>query len=276
MYKKPFLFSASMLQDYQDCQRRFELKYVLKQTWPSIPMAPIQEYELHMLRGRQFHFLIHQYFAGIPPAKIKSAVNDDTLLKWFNLFLSHFNKFPFKDIHSEIRLSANLGNHTIVAIYDLVAQLKSGQIEIYDWKTSLHKPNPDIYHSKMQSSIYPYVLMENLKFLFPNVDTNQFQKISMIYWFPEFPNAAVCMDYEDVNHTENSELLTALLDQIEEKITGSQFPMTLDKNLCKFCQFRSLCNRGVHAGSYQKKEMDHIDCEIFIDFDALPPIDADI
>ena len=31
-----FIFSAHNLQDYLDCPRRFELKYILKQPWPAI------------------------------------------------------------------------------------------------------------------------------------------------------------------------------------------------------------------------------------------------
>ena len=52
-----FIFSANNLQDYLDCPRRFELKYILKQNWPAITSQPVQEMENKILMGNRFHLL---------------------------------------------------------------------------------------------------------------------------------------------------------------------------------------------------------------------------
>ena len=40
-----FVFSANNLQDYVDCPRRFELKYLLNQSWPAVVSHPVQKME---------------------------------------------------------------------------------------------------------------------------------------------------------------------------------------------------------------------------------------
>jgi hypothetical protein len=60
-----FVFSANSLQDYQDCPRRFELKYLLKQSWPAVESEPVLEFEHKVQLGSQFHQLVYQYLNGI-------------------------------------------------------------------------------------------------------------------------------------------------------------------------------------------------------------------
>ena len=47
-----FIFSANNLQDYLDCPRRFELKYILKQNWPAITSQPVLEMENRISNGQ--------------------------------------------------------------------------------------------------------------------------------------------------------------------------------------------------------------------------------
>ena len=60
-----FRFSQNNLQDFVDCPRRFELKYLLKQDWPALVSEPIQEFEHLQILGLRFHTLVQQHLVGI-------------------------------------------------------------------------------------------------------------------------------------------------------------------------------------------------------------------
>ena len=56
-----FSFNQSSLQDYLDCQRRFELRYLLRLSWPAVEIEPALENERFLRRGSIFHRLVHQH-----------------------------------------------------------------------------------------------------------------------------------------------------------------------------------------------------------------------
>ena len=60
-----FQFSQNSLQDYVDCPRRFQLRYVLMQPWPGLITESPFDFEQHWRRGRDFHHLAHQHALGI-------------------------------------------------------------------------------------------------------------------------------------------------------------------------------------------------------------------
>jgi hypothetical protein len=50
-----FQFSQSSLQDYVECSRRFELRYIERLRWPALQSEPVLEQERHMQQGQRFH-----------------------------------------------------------------------------------------------------------------------------------------------------------------------------------------------------------------------------
>ena len=78
-----FQFSQSSLQDYVDCPRRFQLRYLQRRVWPALDSEPALESEQFMQRGAQFHHLAHQFFLGIPADKLARQIEkDETLSRW--------------------------------------------------------------------------------------------------------------------------------------------------------------------------------------------------
>ena len=63
-----FVFSQSTLQDYEDCARRFELRYLLDVRWTALETEQALQYEARTLQGQEFHHLIHQHTLGVPAA----------------------------------------------------------------------------------------------------------------------------------------------------------------------------------------------------------------
>jgi CRISPR/Cas system-associated exonuclease Cas4 (RecB family) len=270
------IYSASMLQDYVDCQRRFELKYIRKQSWPSIPIEPVLEMEELIAHGRQFHFLAHQLFAGVPQSSIKNAITDATLREWFDRFVIFYDQQSWKQNLSELQITSHLNHHRLIAVYDLIVETNDGKIAIYDWKTSLHPPKKEFLKSKMQSLIYPFILFENMQSLFPSSANSDLSVISMTYWYPAFPETLISFEYDLETHQHNRDLLQNLLEEIHERMQTMQFHKTDNLRMCKYCQYRSLCDRGISAGTTNELFFESGIDEVLIDFDALPDMDADV
>ncbi|MGD8791420.1 MAG: PD-(D/E)XK nuclease family protein [Anaerolineae bacterium] len=83
-----FRFSQRSLQDYADCARRFQLRYLLMQPWPALITDSPQAFEEHVARGADFHRLAHQHALGIDAARLAETIDDESLARWWQIFLS--------------------------------------------------------------------------------------------------------------------------------------------------------------------------------------------
>ena len=59
-----FQFRQSRLQDYIDCQRRFQLRHMLHIAWPAVEAMPAIENEYFIHLGASFHYLVKQHQSG--------------------------------------------------------------------------------------------------------------------------------------------------------------------------------------------------------------------
>jgi len=73
-----FPFSQSSLQDYLDCPRRFELRYLRQLQWPAVESEPVLENECRQPEGQLFHRLGQQHLPGIPLEKLTSLASSPT------------------------------------------------------------------------------------------------------------------------------------------------------------------------------------------------------
>jgi hypothetical protein len=83
---KDFIFNQSNLQDYVDCQRRFQLRYLLHQAWPAVEAEPFLEYERMMDQGSRFHNIVHQHLASVPQSQLEQSLGNDEIMNmwWVN------------------------------------------------------------------------------------------------------------------------------------------------------------------------------------------------
>ena len=79
--------SQSSLQDYQDCPRRFELRYLQRLAYPAIETEPALENEKHQKEGEYFHRLVQQHLIGIPAEQINKLANTENLQRWWGNYL---------------------------------------------------------------------------------------------------------------------------------------------------------------------------------------------
>jgi CRISPR/Cas system-associated exonuclease Cas4 (RecB family) len=242
-----FQFSQASLQDYVDCPRRFQLRYVLQLAWPAQEVEPALENELHMQQGAAFHRLVHRYALGIPAEELSRTVHEPDLRRWWHNYLERGPRDLPEARYPEVVLSAPLGNCRLIARYDLVAVDAGRRAVIVDWKTSRKRTKREYLAERLQTKVYPYLLVRAGAHLNDDQPIAP-EQVEMIYWFADYPEEPARFGYD----TDQYEADEAYLTSIVKKIAGlgdEGFPLTAQEQRCKFCPYRSLCQRGVRAGT---------------------------
>ena len=174
--------NQSSLQDFIDCPRRFQLRWVLGNQWPAASSIPLDSLENSIRLGTRFHQLAHQFFQGIDPDLLISSITDPDLLEMFNNFLEFSRKLTSSPLYTEVLLHLPYHGYRLTAKYDLVLQ-DGDQILIIDWKTSPKKPDLSRMSNSAQSNLYPFIFLHAGGDLFPKAKIMP-GAIRFMYWFP--------------------------------------------------------------------------------------------
>ncbi len=264
-----FSFSQSSLQDYADCPRRFQLRYIEQLTYPANEFEQAIEYEKHQQEGQQFHRLIQQSLIGIPTKNLTKLANTPNLARWWENFLRfrQTSLMKMEGMYPEVTLSAPLGEFRLLAKYDLIA-FKDEKVFIYDWKTYRRRPRNEWLAARWQTRVYRALLiaagtkLNGGKPIIP-------KRCEMVYWFANFPGEPSIFPYSDVQYERDWDALISLTKEIKSAIDASTslatgFPQTEDRNTCTYCPYRSYCDRGVQAGDFENVEAE-MDVEVLFD-----------
>ena len=268
-----FQFSQASLQDYVDCPRRFQLRYVLQLAWPAQEVEPALENEQHMRQGAAFHRLIHRHTLGIPAEDLSRTVQDADLRRWWHNYLERRPEGLPKARFPEIVLSAPMGEHRLLAKYDLVAVEPGQRAVIVDWKTSRKRTKRKYLTERLQTKVYPYLLVRAGAHLDGGQPIAPEQN-EMIYWFADYPEDPARFAYDVAQYEADGAYLTSLVEEIAG-LGDTDFPLATQERRCKFCPYRSLCQRGVRAGTLDEIE-DEVDVgdtfDVDIDFEQIAEI----
>jgi CRISPR/Cas system-associated exonuclease Cas4 (RecB family) len=256
-----FQFSQASLNDYRDCARRFQLRYLLEQNWPAIESEPLLERERVAELGRRFHKLIQQHVEGLPVETLTRSLNEAELLRWWQNYQRTVGaaigdqSLPEKR-RAEVSLSIPFQGYRLVAHFDLIAT-DERQAVIVDWKTERRRPSRAQLLDRMQTRVYRYLMTE--------AQSRPPESVSMIYWFAEFPDQPEVLPYDAAQYAADRKYLAELVAEIEALASHGLGEWTKTPNLrkCDFCTYRSLCNRGVHAGLIDP-EIEDLDTEFEI------------
>lgn len=238
-----FTFSQSSLQDYVDCARRFQLRYLERLQWPAVETAPVLENERRQLEGQQFHRMVQQRLIGLPAEKLARMANTPNLSRWWNNFLDHGPALEGVRLYPELSLTAPIGKHRLVAKYDLLA-VGADKGLIFDWKTYHKRPKDEWMSARLQTKVYSALLIVAGAHLNAGKPFTPAQ-VGMEYWYADFPAEPARFLYTDAQHKREWAGLEKLIGEIQAK---QSFPMTDDEKKCAFCPYRSYCNRGSAAG----------------------------
>ena len=257
-----FTFSQSSLQAYVDCARRFWLAYVEQLPWPAVEASPVQEHEALMRLGERFHRLVQRSEEGIDPARVAEGLVAP-LAAWFGayqqhrpatlptdfLIAEHVLAIPFTPSPAPpLALSPTF---RLAAKYDLLAGAADGRTVIVDWKTARRRADPATLRQRLQTIVYPYVLVEASAGL-PWGPVRP-EQVEMLYWFTATPGQPISFRYDAAQHEANGHRLHQLLAELLATRGEADFPKVADteanrRHLCAYCVYRSRCNRGEAAG----------------------------
>jgi hypothetical protein len=246
MLPATFRFSQGSLQDFVDCPRRFQLRYVQSQVWPAVVAEPVFEVERHLDRGVRFHRLIQRHQLGVDEKVLGDSVRDDPeLLAWWERYLAFDflhglggRRFP------EVSLSVSLGVARLVAVFDLLVVSSDRRIYIFDWKTYSRFPGRDWLRLRLQTRVYPLVCVLAGSALL-GVDVVS-ENVSLVYWVVSASDPVV-FSYDEGLFEEDRLFLSGLVGRVL-RMAGDVWPLTRDHSRCKFCEYRSLCERGGVVG----------------------------
>jgi hypothetical protein len=329
-----FQFSQGSLQDYVDCPRRFQLRYIQRLAWPAVEAEPALENERHLQQGAAFHRLVHQHVLGLLPERLSSTITDKDLSRWWHNYLESAPADLAELCYPEVVLSAPVGGHRLVAKYDLIAlmgseglgqspsttlrtgsstTLRTGpspiekadfgeplglsvstEIEvsgrrlsravILEWKTSRKRPRRKWLAERLQTRVYPYLLVRAGSYLMKNGGWRmedgewrpfQPEQIEMVYWFANFPRDPERFPYDAAQYDADGAYLASLVEEIKS-LGDEDFPLTIQEQRCRYCPYRSLCRRGVRAGALDEAEDEPEwgdDFEIALEFEQIAEIE---
>jgi hypothetical protein len=245
-----FTFSQSSLQDYSDCPRRFQLRYIENLSWPAVETAPVLENERRLQEGQLFHRMIQQHLVGLPVEKLTRLAKTSDLSRWWENYLGYDFKIGGCAQSPELSLTAPIGTHRLLAKYDLIAVIPGQKAVIFDWKTYHIRPRDEWMAARMQTRVYRALLVQAGASLNGGASI-QPDQIEMIYWYAEFPLEPIRFPYNAAQYKRDWDSLTSIISEIDRQ---RDFPMTEDEKKCAFCPYRSYCNRGEKAGTIDEVE----------------------
>ncbi len=255
-----FQFSQGSLQAYVDCPRLFQLRYIERLAWPAPEVEPALENERYMQLGSDFHRLLQQYFVGLPKEQLaERAAHNERLAQWWQHYHQYGPNFTDYTQHNEITLAGRVADSRIIAKYDLLAVNTSDSADdhrvlIYDWKTSRQQPKREWQEQKLQTRVYPFLIVQAGAFLNHGRPLEP-EQVEMVYWYSNFPTAPMKFEYDVEKFAADEAYLAGLIAEINA-LGEAEAPKTENEKRCKFCVYRSLCNRGVVAGTLDELEND--------------------
>ncbi|MGD2205357.1 MAG: PD-(D/E)XK nuclease family protein [Anaerolineae bacterium] len=274
-----FQFSQSKLQDYVECPRRFQLRYVLMQPWPALITGDPVKFEQHRQRAADFHRLAQQRALGLDPEHLAATIHDETLARWWQTFLAHPPAgLPEAVRRAEVVVAASLQSTTpavadrrLVAKFDMLAIEPGELLVIVDWKTSLKRPRRATLAERLQTRVYRYLAVEAGAAL-NGGQRPEPEQVEMLYWFASKDGATEHFPYDAKQYDADRVYLADLVTEIsacEESI----WPLTPDVRHCRFCNYRSLCERDVKPGFLTDLDEDLEPAELEIDLEQVAEIE---
>lgn len=259
-----FAFSQSSLQSYVNCPRRFWLAHVERLKWPALEASPYDENERQLKIGSQFHQLVERVEAGLATELLTDGL-EHPLDEWFESYLRHRPAdLPTEVVEIERELSIPLdveaGRYRLAARYDMIAVGGEGtdrRAVVLDWKTNKRVTRRAILQQRMQTLVYPYVLVEASAGL-PWGPLAP-EQVEMRYWFTAAPAEPVAFCYSSELHAANRAKFEELLGGILSGERERDFPKVADtdenrKRFCGYCIYRSRCDRGVEASELEEQD----------------------
>ena len=210
------IFSPNMLKTYEECQKKYEFKYIQKLNVPQ----PAQIYE----KGKKIHALAHYYLRGDDIEKFLPTLTEEEKFIWQKLLNNEY--FQKSYVNSEYNLTCRVGEYWVGGRLDAFMKSENNYY-ILDYKTGAIPKSPE---TDFQTMIYLTCANEimtkgwgsnfNLEFVYIDLKNNQNHVIK----------------YDEDKKRLYSEKILQTCDKI---ITTKIFKKNTDR--CKYCEYSKFC-----------------------------------
>jgi hypothetical protein len=98
----------------------------------------------------------------------------------------------------------------------------------------------------------------------------------MVYWFAEHPAQPEILPYDEAQYAADAAYLADLVARIAARTARDEpeWPLTPDERHCRFCVYRSLCDRGVPPGPLSEFDSDQaLDLSLDLEFEEVEEIE---
>ncbi len=230
-------FSQSALGTYQSCQLRFRRRYLEGLYWPGT-WALDKEGKDILEQGKLFHLLAQRYYMLGQDPNLNSVISEP-IREWIRRLVDFRPLEPGTVFLPEQELRLHTGDLRLVAKYDLLAFKPDGRVLIYDWKTTGTAPKKEYWERHLQTIIYRYGLCAAGEACSPYGKVLP-EKVSMLYWNPQFPGNTASMTYSTGQFFKDEEYLKGLIKEIENR-EYELFLATTDEKRCRHCEYSPIC-----------------------------------
>jgi hypothetical protein len=270
----PHDFSQHSLQDYLDCPLRFKLRHLDKFAWPAAQTDDQLENEMHQRKGVEFHRLVQQWAVGIEEAVLENGITDPHVHQWWDWFKTARGLFPNGlearpgDLRQvEYTLIGQVAGLRLLAKLDLWIVRPGEQIWIFDWKTNRRPIPENVLTNRIQTRVYRYLAVSTGG-RFAKAEIFPPEQVEMIYWQTALPGHLTRLQYSLEQYQRDGENLSHLMQEISS-LREDQFEKTPDSRKCKFCNYRSYCERGLLPGSLDEMEQAGVELDDLSDVEAI-------
>jgi hypothetical protein len=156
--------------------------------------------------------------------------------------------------HAEVVVSSPLAGHRLLAKIDLLAVEPGQRMTIVDWKAARNRPPRPVLARRLQTLVYRYAAVEAGATFFGGAPPLPAQ-VDMIYWFAAQSGATERFAYDSAQHSAAGEYLAGMIHEITDRLEAV-WTLTGDDGRCRFCNYRSLCERNVEPGFPEELDFD--------------------
>lgn len=210
--------------------------------------SPQLLYERYTREGALFHRMAEQFFRGIAPNLIErqlDPIKHARVMENWRYFVSYVEEnFDLKDENKvykpEHAIRENFAGFSIEAKFDLlVLTPKTGEITIYDWKTSkLGRAAAHSAEHGIQTKVYLAAANQLRSSSYPKTHADP----HMIYWFAGSPGSSIHLQPTNERIIEWEAEISVLIDRV---ISDKNFELTDDTEKCGLCPYRSYCGTAL-------------------------------
>ena len=203
------IFSPNMLKTFEECPKKYELRYIQKISAPQ-KTTPFE-------KGKKIHALANYYLKNEDITKLEKTLTKEEQILWEELKENEYFKKTF--VQSEYNLSFKLDNYWVGGRIDAIVKDET-QYYILDYKTGSTPNNPEY---DFQTMIYLLAATKFFKtkcsFVYINLKQNTNHKI-------------------DLNENLEKEYEKKILETCNSINNTTSFKKGQN---CKFCEFSTFC-----------------------------------